>query len=339
MLISWIFLKIKTMVLITGGAGYIGSHTNALFEERGIETLVLDNLVYGHKELVIGGKFIEGDIGDANLLDNIFSAYKVDAVIHFAAFAYVGESVKNPSKYYNNNVAFTLKLLDAMVRHNCMNFIFSSTCATYGVPERVPIKEEAEQNPINPYGASKLMIERIVKDYARAYGLKYCIFRYFNAAGADSACRIGEWHVPETHLIPLVLDAASGKLEAISILGTDYPTEDGTCVRDYIHVIDLADAHLKGYEYLKNGGTNVFLNLGTKRGCSIREVISEARKVTGKKILVKETERREGDPPVLIGDCKKANEVLGWSAKNSDMSFILQTAWMWHEKLNAKNPR
>ncbi len=321
------------MILITGGAGYIGSHTNLLFGERGYDTIILDNLIYGHKENVLNGTFVQGDISDSALLDRIFTQNKIDAVIHFAAFAYVGESVKDPSKYYNNNVASTIKLLDAMVRNGVKNFIFSSTCATYGVPPVMPITEDTAQNPINPYGASKLMIERIVKDYSAAYGLKYCIFRYFNAAGADPLCRIGEWHVPETHIIPLVLDAAIGRRESVSIFGTDYPTKDGTCIRDYIHVADLADAHLRAYEYLRDGGESTLLNLGTMNGISLRELIDAAKKVTGVDFCVKEAERRAGDPPELIGSMKKAETVLGWKPVHSDIEEILTHAWNWHKKL------
>lgn len=320
-------------VLVTGGAGYIGSHTNLLFGEHGYDTIVLDNLVYGHKEQVLNGTFIKGDISDGALLDTIFRENKIEAVIHFAAFAYVGESVTNPSKYYNNNVASTIALLDAMVRNGVKNFIFSSTCATYGVPSVMPVTEETAQNPINPYGASKLMIERIVRDYASAYGLQYCVFRYFNAAGADPSSRIGEWHVPETHIIPCILDAAIGRRKEICIFGTDYPTKDGTCIRDYIHVADLADAHLKAYEYLRDGGENVFLNLGTANGVSIHELVDVAKKVTGVDFCVKETERRPGDPPELIGSMKKAERVLGWKPVHSDINEIMMHAWNWHKKL------
>lgn len=320
------------MVLITGGAGYIGSHANKFFAEHGIETLVLDNLVYGHEESVVAGKFIKGDISDAKLLDKIFSENKIDAVVHFAAYAYVGESVTSPSKYYNNNVANTIVLLDAMLRHGVKKFIFSSTCATYGVQEKMPITEEMEQKPINPYGASKLMIERIAKDYAAAYGLKFCIFRYFNAAGADCGCDIGEWHVPETHIIPIILDVALGKRECLQIFGNDYETADGTCVRDYIHVEDLADAHFRAYQYLTNGGESIFLNLGTGQGVSIRELVSVVEKVTGTKIAICEAERRKGDPPILIGSHEKAEKILGWQPKNSSVNQIIADAWNWHKK-------
>ena len=322
------------MVLITGGAGYIGSHTNKLFGELGIETVILDNLIYGHKECVLNGVFIQGDIGDQDLLDKIFSDYDIDAVIHFAAFAYVGESVKNPSKYYNNNVSNTIKLFDTMCKHNVKKLIFSSTCATYGIPKTVPVTETEIQNPINPYGASKLMIERIIKDYASAYDLKYCVFRYFNAAGADHDSLIGEWHIPETHLIPLVLDVAIGKRDVINIFGTDYPTKDGTCIRDYIHVSDLATAHYKAYKYLVDGGESVFLNLGSKHGFSIKEIISTTERITGQKIAINMTDRRPGDPPVLIGADDKAKEILNWIPACSNIETIIEDAWNWHKKLN-----
>ena len=320
-------------ILITGGAGYIGSHTNLLFNERGFDTVIVDNLVYGHTENILGGTFIKGDISDSALLDKIFSDYDISAVVHFAAFAYVGESVTNPSKYYNNNVSATLVLLDAMVKHNVKEFIFSSTCATYGIPQKMPITEDMEQKPINPYGASKLMIERIVKDYACAYGLRYCIFRYFNAAGADPLTRIGEYHIPETHIIPLILDVAIGKRECVHIFGTDYPTKDGTCVRDYIHVMDLADAHLRAFEYLESGGKSVFLNLGTMNGISLRELMDAATVVTKVNFAIKEEPRRAGDPPCLIGSMKKAEDILQWKPCHSDIEEIIQDAWAWHKKL------
>ena len=320
------------IILITGGAGYIGSHTNKFFLQNNHDTVILDNLSRGHKELIVGGKFIQGDISDSKLLDEIFTKYSIDAVIHFAAFAYVGESVFEPAKYYRNNVANTINLLDAMTRHGVKNFIFSSTCATYGIPKDIPIKEGNPQNPINPYGASKLMVERIVKDYSNAYGLKFCIFRYFNAAGADLESQIGEWHEPETHIIPIILEAALGKREHIEIFGTDYDTPDGTCIRDYVHVTDLAAAHFKAYEYLNDGGESVFLNLGTKEGVSIRELIDKAKGITGRNIKVIEGTRRPGDPPKLVGSFELANRVLSWEPKYSDLNTIISTAWNWHKK-------
>lgn len=320
------------MVLITGGAGYIGSHANLYFNEKGEETVVLDNLSRGHKECVICGKFIKGDIFDSELLDKIFTEHKIDAVLHFAAFAYVGESVEKPAIYYRNNVAGTVNLLDAMVRHGVKNIVFSSTCATYGVPDKMPITEDAEQKPINPYGESKLMVERIISDYALSYGLHYCVFRYFNAAGADSKGRIGEWHEPETHIIPRILDAAASLRDGISIFGTDYPTRDGTCIRDYIHVTDLADAHYRAYKHLLSGGESAFLNLGTGEGVSIRELVKTVEQITGRKVKVSEAQRRPGDPPELVGGGKKAKAVLDWEAKRSDIETVIRDAWAYHEK-------
>ena len=327
------------MILITGGAGYIGSHTNKLFSQRLGEgsTVILDNLSCGHKELVKNGIFIKGDIADTILLDDIFTKYKIDSVVHLAAFAYVGESVGKPAQYYRNNVANTINLLDAMIRHNVKNFIFSSTCATYGIPNQLPITEDAPQKPINPYGASKLMVERIAQDYASAYGLSYCIFRYFNAAGADPECQIGEWHEPETHIIPIILDVAAGKRDHVEIFGTDYPTKDGTCIRDYIHVTDLADAHFRAYQYLINDGKPIFLNLGTKDGASVRDLLERTRLVTGKEIKSIEVTRRLGDPPELVGSWERAKVVLGWEPKYSDLETIISTAWNWHQKHNHKN--
>ena len=319
------------MILIVGGAGYIGSHMNKILNQRGAETLVLDNLVYGHREAVKWGKFIEGDLADVSLLDRIFTEYPIEAVMHFSAYAYVGESVEKPEKYYNNNVVNTLHLLDAMRRHDVKYFIFSSTCATYGEPEKMPIVEDMPQNPINPYGRTKLMVEKILEDYHRAYGLNYCALRYFNAAGADPACEIGELHDPETHLIPLVLDAAIGKRKSISVFGTDYPTLDGTCVRDYIHINDLADAHIRALEYIRKNDCSEKFNLGNGCGYSVKEIIEMARKVTGKKIPVVYAERRPGDPPELIGSAEKAKRILGWEPK-FDLESIMQTAWAWHQK-------
>ena len=319
------------MILIVGGAGYIGSHMNKILNQRGAETLVLDNLVYGHREAVKWGKFIEGDLADVSLLDRIFTEYPIEAVMHFSAYAYVGESVEKPEKYYNNNVVNTLHLLDAMRRHDVKYFIFSSTCATYGEPEKMPIVEDMPQNPINPYGRTKLMVEKILEDYHRAYGLNYCALRYFNAAGADPACEIGALHAPETHLIPLVLDAAIGKRKSISVFGTDYPTLDGTCVRDYIHINDLADAHIRALEYIRKNDCSEKFNLGNGCGYSVKELIEMARKVTGKKIPVVYAERRPGDPPELIGSAEKAKRILGWEPK-FDLESIMQTAWAWHQK-------
>ncbi len=320
------------MILIVGGAGYIGSHMNKLLAQQGKETLVLDNLVYGHREAVKWGIFVEGDLADESLLDEVFSKYSIEAVMHFSAFTYVGESVENPAKYYRNNVANTIHLLDAMVKHGVKYFIFSSTCATYGEPQQIPIVEDMPQAPINPYGRTKWMVEKILEDYHKAYGLNYCVLRYFNAAGADPDSEIGELHQPETHLIPLVLDAAIGARDSISVFGTDYPTEDGTCVRDYIHILDLADAHIRALQYIKEHQCSEDFNLGNGVGYSVKEIIDIARKITGKEIAVKYVERRPGDPPRLIGSAEKARKLLGWQPKY-DLQAIMETAWKWHQKI------
>ena len=319
------------MILVVGGAGYIGSHANKELNRRGYQTLVYDNLVYGHKESVKWGKLEIGDLAEKEHLEQVFQENLIDAVLHFAAYAYVGESVTEPAKYYNNNVCNTINLLDVMRKYKVNNIIFSSTCATYGIPEKMPITEDMPQNPVNPYGATKKMVERILEDYHKAYGVQYCCLRYFNAAGADPDGEIGESHTPETHLIPLILDAASGKRESISIFGTDYPTEDGTCIRDYIHVTDLADAHIRALEYLKQGGESTCFNLGNGNGDSVRHVIEVVKQVTGKEFKVKEEKRRAGDPPVLIGSAEKAEKVLGWKPKYAEIETIVEHAWKWHE--------
>ena len=325
----------KNTILVTGGAGYIGSHAVWALQQAGYRVLILDNLVYGHKDLVddvLKADLIVGSTLDKGLLESIFAEHDISAVMHFSAYAYVGESVTNPSKYYENNVVGTLSLLDAMVDAEVKSFVFSSTCATYGVPQELPIPENHPQNPINPYGATKLMVERILTDYDKAYGLKSVCFRYFNAAGAHPEGLLGEDHNPETHLIPLVLQTALGKRDAIYIFGTDYPTQDGTCVRDYIHVSDLADAHILGLEYLLRGGESSKFNLGNGNGFSVREVIEAAQRVTGKAIPVIEAERRPGDPPALVGGSDRAREVLGWNPQYGDIDTILNHAWQWHLK-------
>lgn len=321
------------MILIVGGAGYIGSHVNKELNKRGYDTVVFDNLIYGHREAVKWGIFEYGDLHDTARLEQIFNTYDIDSVFHFAAFAYVGESVEKPSKYYNNNVAATLNLLDVMVRHNVKYFVFSSTCATYGQPETMPITEDMAQKPINPYGASKLMVERILEDYEHAYGLNSVCLRYFNAAGDDPDAEIGEMHDPETHIIPLVLDAAIGKRKSIKVFGMDYPTRDGSCIRDYIHVLDLADAHIRALDYMKKTNKSNRFNLGTSNGTSVIEIIDAAKKVTGREIAVEYVERRAGDPAELIGGNEKAREILGWNPKFSDIDTILKDAWKWHQKM------
>lgn len=319
-------------ILICGGAGYIGSHINKMLNQKGYETVIYDNLVYGHKEAVKWGELIVGDLADQQALNDLFDKNEFDAVFHFAAFAYVGESVDNPEKYYYNNVVNTLNLLHAMKEHGVNKIIFSSTCATYGEPESVPITEDMPQKPINPYGATKLMVERIFKDYSKAYGLQFVVLRYFNAAGADPDGEIGESHDPETHIIPLVLDAASGVRENVKVFGTDYETPDGSCVRDYIHVTDLASAHLLALKYLENGGKPDFFNLGNEKGTSVLEVVESARRVTGKEFNATLTDRRPGDPAKLVGSSKKAKEILGWKPQYVDIDTIVSHAWKWHEK-------
>ncbi len=321
------------MILVVGGAGYIGSHVNKMLNLHGLETVVFDNLSYGHQDFLKWGVFEEGDLGEIEDIRRVFKEYPITAVMQFAAFTYVGESVEDPQKYYLNNLRNTLNLLEVMLEYNVKEFIFSSTCATYGIPREIPITEDHPQNPINPYGWGKLMVEQVLSDYSRAYSLNYASLRYFNAAGADPDSEIGELHVPETHLIPLILDVALGKREDIKIFGTDYPTSDGTCIRDYIHVIDLADAHIRALKYLKNGGGSEVFNLGNGEGFSVREVIDTVRNVTGEEIRVTETSRRPGDPPVLVGSALKAREVLGWQPKFKDLSVIIETAWRWHQKI------
>lgn len=323
------------MILVTGGAGYIGSHAALALQQAGYDLLVLDNLSNGHQELVeqeLQGKLVVGDISDRPFLDHLFSAYPITAVMHFAAYIAVGESVTDPGKYYRNNVAGTLTLLEAMVAASVQQLVFSSTCALYGTPKFVPITEDHPQEPMSPYASSKQVVERMLADFDAAYGLKSVRFRYFNAAGADPEGRLGEDHAPETHLIPLVLLAALGKLESISILGTDYPTPDGTCVRDYIHVADLAQAHVLGLQYLQNGGDSNVFNLGNGSGFSVREVIEAARRVTQREIRVVERDRRPGDPPILVGSSDKARSVLDWQPQYADLDTILTHAWQWHQK-------
>ncbi|MCU0565614.1 MAG: UDP-glucose 4-epimerase GalE [Oculatellaceae cyanobacterium Prado106] len=324
----------KPTILVTGGAGYIGSHAVLALQQAGYGVVVLDNLVYGHQDITetLQVKLVVGDTNDRTLLDDLFASTPIAAVMHFAAYAYVGESVTDPAKYYRNNVTGTLTLLEAMVAANIKKFVFSSTCATYGVPKTVPIPEDHPQDPINPYGASKLMVERILADFDVAHEFKSVRFRYFNAAGADPEGRIGEDHNPETHLIPLVLQTAMGLRDAIAVFGTDYPTPDGTCIRDYIHVSDLASAHVLGLEYLLKGNDSAIFNLGNGSGFSVKEVIEAARKVTGREIPVVERDRRPGDPPALVGSATKAQETLGWKSQYADIEHILTHAWNWHLK-------
>ena len=320
------------MILVTGGAGYVGSHVVRELRRAGIPCVVLDNLVRGYRELVSDADVIVGDIGDAGLVRRTIREYGVTAIMHFAAYAYVGESVADPLKYYENNVTATVRLLQAMVDTDVRMLVFSSTCATYGHPEATPITEAHPQRPINPYGATKLMVERILQDISRAHGVRAVVFRYFNAAGADPSGAIGESHVPETHLIPLTLQAATGQRESVEIYGTDYPTPDGTCIRDYIHVTDLAQAHMLGLRYLQSGAPGDAFNLGNGSGFSVREVIASVERVTGRTVRSVTAPRRPGDPPALVGSASKARQVLGWAPKFDTLDAIIDTAWKWHNR-------
>ncbi|CAG9612177.1 UDP-glucose 4-epimerase [Bacillus rhizoplanae] len=319
------------MILVVGGAGYIGSHTVKQLLDKNFEVVVLDNLSTGHRESVDKRALLEiGDLSNAADLDRVFGKYSIDAVMHFAANSLVGESVLNPLKYYKNNVTATITLLEKMMEHDVKSFIFSSTAATYGIPDTDIITEDTVTNPINPYGRSKLMIEHILQDFHAAYGMKYVVLRYFNAAGAHVSGTIGEDHTPETHLIPLVLQHLLGKRETISVFGTDYETNDGTCIRDYIHVTDLAEAHILALQSLQNEQkTNEVYNLGNGKGFSVKEVIETCERVTGKKANVVYTERRAGDPAQLIASSAKIYDELGWKAKYL-LEEMIQTAWEWH---------
>lgn len=317
-------------ILIVGGAGYVGCHATRLLERAGHTIWVYDSLIAGHRSAVSPGKLIVGDLADRALVEKTLTERKIDAVMHFAAFALVGESVADPAKYYYNNVVLTIGLLDAMRATGVNKFVFSSSTATYGVPSRVPIVEDEPQRPINPYGFTKLVIEEALADYAKAYGLGYAALRYFNAAGASPEGDIGEDHTPESHLIPLVLQVALGQRDKITIFGEDYPTPDGTCIRDYVHVNDLGDAHLRALELIQPG-KGIELNLGTGRGYSVREVIEACRKITGHKIPAMIGERRPGDPPELIADASKARQVLGWKPQYAEIDEIVKTAWRWHQ--------
>jgi len=317
-------------ILVMGGAGYIGSHTVKHLTEQGYKCVVADNLIYGHREAVPAGvPFEKADLNEPDSLERVFSKYDFEAVLHFAAFAAVGESVTDPQKYYHNNVVGTLNLLASMKNHGVQKIVFSSTCATYGEPQYTPIDEKHPQNPINPYGRTKLMIEQAFADYAHAYGLKYIALRYFNAAGAAADGAIGEAHNPETHLIPIVLEAISGKRKCLKIFGTDYPTPDGTCLRDYIHVEDLAEAHRLALEKLDE--YSGYINLGTGVKTSVKEIVTAAEKVTGKKCPVEIAPRRAGDPAELYAANGKAEKVLGWKPQYLDIKKIIETAWTWEK--------
>lgn len=319
--------------LVCGGAGYIGSHMAAYLIENNKDAVVLDNLEKGHKEAVDTAhiKFYLGDLRDKEILDKVFSENNIDSVIDFAAYSLVSESVQNPLKYFENNISSTVNLLEAMKNHNVKYIVFSSTAAAYGEPESIPIVETDKTCPVNPYGESKLAVEKILKWCDKAYGIKYTALRYFNAAGAHESGKIGEDHNPESHLIPIILEAASGKREKIKIFGDDYDTQDGSCVRDYVHVTDLASAHLLALERLKRGGESSVYNLGNGKGFSVKEVVEMARKVTGKNIKAEIAERRPGDPAILIASSEKAKKELGWKPKYDSLQSIIATAWKWHE--------
>ncbi|MCX7774198.1 MAG: UDP-glucose 4-epimerase GalE [Clostridia bacterium] len=319
-------------VLVTGGAGYIGSHTVAELLARNEDIIIADNLQKGHKKAVLGGKFYQGDLRDAAFLDKVFKENEIDAVIHFAADSLVGESVAEPLKYYNNNVAGAMSLLEKMKTYNVKRIVFSSTAATYGEPENTPILESDRTLPTNPYGETKLAIETMLKWSDTAYGIRYVALRYFNAAGAHKSGAIGEDHNPESHLIPIILQVALGKRDRIQIFGDDYPTPDGTCLRDYIHVSDLASAHLLALDSLRNGGESAVYNLGNGKGFSVKEVIEAAREITGHKIPQTVVPRRAGDPAVLVASSEKIKDALRWEPKQDDLRTIIATAWEWHQK-------
>ena len=319
-------------ILVLGGAGYIGSHTALELVKAGNEVVIADNFVTGYRKAIPEwAKFYEGDLRDSDFLDNLFHQEKIDAVIHFAAYSLVGESVTNPLKYYDNNLCGTKVLLEAMVKNNVDKIVFSSTAATYGEPENIPILETDRTCPTNPYGETKLAMEKMFKWTAEAHGLRYVSLRYFNACGADESGTIGEAHNPESHLIPLILQVPNGKRETISIYGTDYDTPDGTCIRDYIHVTDLAQAHILAVKYLANGGKSDIFNLGNGVGYSVREVIETARKVTGHPIPATESLRRAGDPARLVASSEKAKSVLGWKPVHDSLEEIIASAWNWHK--------
>ena len=317
-------------ILVTGGAGYIGSVTVEDLRSQDETVVVVDNLIYGHRNAIDSKiPFYEGNIGDKDLIAKILREHEIEACMHFSAYTYVGESVEKPNKYFENNVVQTINLLDALIENDIKKFVFSSTCATYGEPEYTPIDEQHPQKPANPYGWSKFMVERILESYDAAYGLKFVALRYFNASGASGGC--GEDHDPETHLIPLVLFAAQGKRDSISIFGDDYPTADGTAIRDYIHISDLSQAHLLALEHLRRGGNSEFINLGNGTGFSVKEVIEAARKITGRKIKAEIAPRRAGDPSRLVADAAKARNMLGWKPQFPEIEKIIESAWKWHE--------
>ncbi|MHB8881974.1 MAG: UDP-glucose 4-epimerase GalE [Thermodesulfovibrionales bacterium] len=320
-------------ILVTGGAGYIGSHMVRTLGQAGHEVVVYDNLSSGHRDAVLSGRLVVADLADREALGRVFRAESFDAVVHFAAYIAVEESVKDPLKYYRNNVANALNLIEACIEHRVHRFIFSSTAAVYGIPERSPVFEETPLLPINPYGASKMMVEQMLKDLSSAGPFRYVALRYFNVAGADPQARIGQRYKDATHLITLALRTARGLREALSIFGTDYNTPDGTCIRDYIHVDDLINAHVLSLDHLAAGGDSRIFNCGYGQGYSVREVVAMAKKVTGSDFPVRETGRRAGDPPALIADSARIRQELGWRPSHDDLAFIIQTAWEWEKKL------
>ncbi len=324
------------MILVTGGAGYIGSHTIKALLEKGYRVVALDNLSAGHREFVLCEDFVQADLLDRAALERVFEKYPIRSVIHFAARTAVGESVENPEIYYYNNVVGTLNLLSAMRAHGVDEIVFSSSAAVYGDPEVLPIPEDHPKRPKSPYGKTKLMMEEILSDYSHAYRIKYVALRYFNAAGSDPEGEIGEWHDPETHLIPIVLEAAYGIRDHVEIFGTDYPTPDRTCIRDFIHVVDLAEAHVLALEKMREGKANTAYNLGTGVGHSVREVIEACKKVTGRDFKVVDGPRRPGDPPALVADPTKAKRELGWEPRYTDLEEIISTAWAWMQKLYSR---
>lgn len=321
-----------TTILVTGGAGYIGGHVCKALAGAGYLPVAYDNLATGHRQSVKWGPLEEGDISDRETLDNVIARLKPAAVMHFAGFIAAGESVNNPGKYFRNNVGGSLTLLEAVRDHKIDKFIFSSTAAVYGNPQYTPLDEKHPKNPINPYGKSKLMIEEMLEDFGRAHALRHVSLRYFNASGADPASDLGENHDPETHLIPLVIQSALKKSGPIQVFGTDYSTPDGTAIRDYIHVTDLAEAHLKALHYLEKGGQSAAFNLGTGQGYSVTEVIQTVETVTGMKVATQKTGRREGDPPILIAEAGLSARILDWKPLHSDLKEIISTAWKWHRR-------
>ena len=321
-------------ILVAGGAGYIGSHTVKELIQEGFEVVVFDNFSTGKKELLVGGELLVGDLMDKEPIKDAFRSKNIGAVLHFASLIQVGESYEDPRKYYTHNLISSLNLLDAMLEEGVRNFVFSSSAAVYGVPKQIPIPESHPLNPFNPYGQTKFFIEKILQDYEKAYGLKFISLRYFNAAGADPEGRLGELHEPETHLIPNILLFLLGKKKSFEIFGTDFPTEDGTAVRDYIHVTDLAKAHVLALKKLLASSQSEFINLGTNKGYSVLEIVNKTEEITGEKVLYKESPKRKGDVPILLASREKAEQILGWKLYHSNIKTIIETAWNWHKKFS-----